>query len=403
MIAPAISIVGLVVIGVLTLALFTGKLPFVTQGPAPGNNGQSNGNQNPDATPAPSNVVVVPPQVAPKIPGTIVFAKQGNIWIQSGADATQITDTGQDSMPSWSPDGQWIYFIQTASSRGLYPTEGAARFYTLTYPILTRVHPDGTARQKLLSGLYKAGGNYQWFYWLRQPVLSPDGHTVALFSDGPDPTRNDVVLQFFDTKTGKLTKAPVSEDQPLGHQDVTWRSDGKQLLYVRNARDGSRGAPSIYTYDPATKKTAALTGPGYTSPAFSPDGKWIAATKTTSFGTDVVILNGKTGAEVLRVTNDGHSWAPSWSPAGDSVVYLHITYQIVDLRLSPLVGRAGAWTVGDVIDVTENSGLDGASRPGWFIPAEELPAPTPGPTAASPSPARSGSGGKASPSPAKSK
>jgi Tol biopolymer transport system component len=392
LIAPVASIIGLAVVAALTLGLFTGNLPFVTKGPGPGNNGQQPGNLNPDTTPAPSNVVVVPPEVAPQVPGTIVFAKQGNIWVQSGAQATQITDTGQDSMPSWSPDGLWIYFIQTVSARGLFPSEGAARYYTLTYPILTRVHPDGTSRQKLLSGLYKGSGAYQWFYWLRQPVASSDGHTIALFSDGPDPTQSDVVLQFFDTKTGKLTRVPVSEDPPLGHQDGTWRADGKQLLYVRNGRDGSRGAPAIFTYDPVTKKSVALTGPGYTSPAFSPDGKWIAATKTTNFGTDVVILNAKTGAEVLRVTSDGHSWAPVWSPAGDSVAYLHITFQIVDLRLTPLVGRAGSWTLGDQVDVTEYSGLDGASRPGWFIPADQSPAPTPGSTTASTAPGRSGSG-----------
>jgi Tol biopolymer transport system component len=281
-------------------------------------------------------------------------------------------------MPAWSPDGQWIYFIESAEQRGLFPSQGSARYYTLTYPILTRIHPNGQGREALFNGLYKAGGGtYQWFYWLRQPVVSPDGRTIALVSDGPDPTRSDVVLQFYDTRTRKLTKAPVGENPPLGHQDVVWRPDGKLLLYVRNARDGSRGAPSIWQYNPATQKTSALTGPGYTSPAFSPDGRWIAATRTTTFGTDVVILNAKTGAEVLRVTNAGQSWAPVWSPTGDSIAYLTITYQIVDLRLTPLKGRAGAWTLGDELALTQYSGLDGSSRPGWYVPPDQLPAPAP--------------------------
>ena len=260
---------------------------------------------------------------------------------------------------------------------------------------ITRVHPDGKGREKLFSGLYRAGGgSYQWFYWIRQPVLSPDGSTIALVSDGPDPTRSDVVLQFLDTRTGKLTRAPVGENPPLGHQDVVWRPDGTQLLYVRNARDGSRGAPSIWTYTRATQKTSPLTGPGYTSPSFSPDGKWIAATRTTSFGTDVAILDTRTGAEVLRVTNGGQSWAPVWSPAGDSIAYLTITYQIVDLRLTPLKGRAGAWTLGDEISLTQYSGLDGSSRPDWYVPAVQLPPASPAASAraGAPGSAPAGSG-----------
>jgi dipeptidyl aminopeptidase/acylaminoacyl peptidase len=397
--APALSVIGLVIVGLITISLFTGQLPIPKSG-------DSGGGPGPNLTPAPSGVVNVEtpkpqpnPSDNPTIGGSIAFAKAGNLWVETNFKATQVTDTGRDSMPSWSPDGQWIYFIETVSQRGLFPQQGnggGARYYSLTYPILTRVHPDGSGREPLLSGLYKAGGGaYQWFYWIRQPVISPDGHTIALVSDGPDPTRSDVVLQFYDTRTGKLTRAPVPETSPLGHQDVAWRTDGKILLYVRNGRDGSRGAPAIWQYNPASHTTSALTGPGYTSPSFSPDGKWIAATRTTTFGTDVVILNAKTGAEVLRVTSNGDSWAPVWSPSGDSIAYLTITYQIVDLKLTPLKGRAGSWTLGDEVNLTQSSALDGASRPTWYVPPNQLPAPTP---SAAESPADSSAAASAKPS-----
>src|SRR4029077_20425773 len=102
------------------------------------------------------------------------------------------------------------------------------------------IHPDGTGRTKLTDGLF-TNSSGTWFYWLRQPVMSPDNKTMALFSDAPDPSNSDVVLQYFNTKTGKLTRSGVPEVIPLGQQDAAWSPDGKTLLYVKNGRDGPRG------------------------------------------------------------------------------------------------------------------------------------------------------------------
>ena len=57
----------------------------------------------------------------PNIPGTLVYVKQGNLWIQTGNKATQITTSGAGSMPSWSPDGQWIYYIESVHDQGYFP------------------------------------------------------------------------------------------------------------------------------------------------------------------------------------------------------------------------------------------------------------------------------------------
>jgi Tol biopolymer transport system component len=96
----------------------------------------------------------------------------------------------------------------------------------------------------------------------------------------------------------------------------------------------------------------------------------------------VAILNAKTGAELLRLTDDGKSWAPAWSPNGDQIAYLHVSGQVVDLRMVQLDGTGPAWTIKETIDLTTNAGLDGVSRPDWFVPAGQLPAPTAAPAAA---------------------
>ncbi len=394
-VAPVASAIGLAVVALLTLGLFTGQLPFLPS--RPGGDGGGGGQGDVDRTPAPSNVVVVDPRA--DVPGSIVYVKGGNLWIQSGTDVRQLTDTGHDSMPTWSADGEWIYFVETRTERGLYPIGGNPSYYDLTYPIVTRIHPDGSGREDLKSGKYTTnGGKYEWFYWLRQPVPDRTGTRLAVASDGPDPTRSDVVLQSLGIATGKLTNLGLPENQPLGHQDPAWRPVGREtLLYVKNGRDGSRGAPAIWRWDPGTKKTVAFSGPGYTSPAWSPDGLYVAATKTNSLGTDVVILDLKSGAEVLRVTDDGRSWGAAWSPAGNEIAYLHIDGGIVDLRLARLGGSGPDWTVGDTLDLTEYSGLDGGSRPSWYIPPDQLPAPTPTSSTGSPAPGSASVGGSSAP------
>jgi dipeptidyl aminopeptidase/acylaminoacyl peptidase len=387
--APILSIVGLLVLALITLTLMQGGVPFI--GGSKGTGTQPGAIGGPAETPAPSNVVIVPDVVA--FPGSIVYAKAGNIWIQTGKETRELTTGGSDAMPSWSPDGTSIIFIRTVGSLGTWPSGGVDRRYDETTPSVMRINADGSGKPVvILSGVVRRGSR-TWHAWIRQPVLSPDGRTLAIVSDRPDPTRSDVVLQFYDL-TSKRSKVPaVTEEAPLGHQDPAWRSDGKVLLYVRNGRDGVRGAPVIYRLDVAKAKAAPLTGPGYLEPNFSPDGRYVAATKTTAFGNDLVILDAVTGRELMRVTTDGASWAPVWSPVGDSIAFLHIQGQIVDLKLATLDGVAPNWTVKAITDLTQVSGLDGASRPDWFVPPDQLPAPaaTPVPSGATSSPTTSGS------------
>jgi Tol biopolymer transport system component len=340
----------------------------------------------PAKTPSPSAPPVIAPDV--KVTGSLVYAKEGNLWIQTGTTATQLTKTGRDSQPTWSPDGKWIYFIETRQTRGLFPVISSPNYFDLHYPILTRIGPDGKGRQALLSGLYRSGpGNHWvWQWFIEDPAVAPNNRLVALVSDGPDPTRRNVVLQLYDVKTKKLTATGVPENQPLGHQDPAWRPDGSQLLYVMNGRDGTKGAPVIKRYDLATKKTRSFTGPGYMQPIYSPDGRLVAATKTNSLGTDVVVLDARNGSELVRVTNDGRSWGPAWSPDGTQLVFLTLGGASVDLQLATLdLAKPYDPSVTKVEPLTEFSGLDGNSRPAWYVPPR--PTPTPSPTLPTASPA----------------
>jgi hypothetical protein len=372
-VAPVLAAVGLVIVAFVSVSLLNGTVPTL-----PGGGG------GPLHTPTPSNIVITDPRA--NVPGTLVYAKDGNIWLQAGTKATQLTTSGSDSMPTWSADGKWVYFIRSIDRIGRWPVNGAPRPYELSVPYLERIHPDGTAPTIIVGGTFSRG-SFNWSYFIRQPSLSPDGNTAAVISDGPNPTTSDLVLKFINLKTGVITNPRLLDIGGLGHQDPAWSPDGKSVLFVRDGRDGTRGAPLIIRYDIATKKSTTLTGAGYIAPAWSPDGRFVAATKTDAFGTDIVILDARTGAERLRLTNDTNSFDPVWSPAGDAIAFFRVDRGVVDLELVKLTGVAPDWKVGDTLALTVAAGLDASSRPGWFIPADQLPKPT-----ASPTPLPSGPG-----------
>ena len=194
------------------------------------------------------------------IDGQLVYAKAGNLWIQQGTQATKLTTTGRDSQPAWSEDGAWIYFIETRKTKTYFPRQGLPTVYDLRYPILTRIRPDGSERTVILSGLYRSGtgGKYGWSYFIRDPAVAPNGRSVAVVSDGPDPTESNVVLGLVNVGKKRLVPLGLAENSPYGHQDPAWRPDGKFLLYVRNARDGARGSPTIWRYDVTAKKATPL-------------------------------------------------------------------------------------------------------------------------------------------------
>lgn len=373
-IAPALSVAGLALIAILSVNLLGGSLPTI-----PGGNGGNGGNGDggPVRTPTPSNVVITDPRA--DIPGSILYVKSGNIWVQTGDEARQLTDGGRDSMPAWSPDGQAVYFIRTAAEEGRWPSGGIVRTYQLEVPSLVRLPADGAGEpEALLVGRFRRSGNL-WSYFLRQPAVSPDGTTVAVVTDGPNPTRSDIVVKLLDLDAGELSDPELPQSRGLGHQDPTWSPDGRFLAYVRLDREGARGTPIIRRYNLETGRSSNITAPGYMSPSWSPDGQYLAATRTSNFGTDVVILDASNGAEVLRITSDERSFNPVWSPAGDAIAFYKVQHGVVDLWVVPLEGSGPTWTLGEPLPMTVLAGLEAKSRPAWFVPADQLPPPTPTP------------------------
>ena len=94
------------------------------------------------------------------LPAEIAYEDGGRIWIikEDGSDRRQITESGVDCCPAWSPDGTWLYFIRNLQGTGAI----------VKYDVAGR-------EERLIGPLGKSA---------RGPVaVAPDGKLVAFVYD----------------------------------------------------------------------------------------------------------------------------------------------------------------------------------------------------------------------------
>jgi Tol biopolymer transport system component len=160
----------------------------------------------------------------------------------------------------------------------------------------------------------------------------------------------------------------------LGHNDPDISPDGKRIAFTYNARRQGQGQPRIGIIKyPVRKTTPDLSpkGRGYANPSWSPDGRYLAAERVTPDKRDVVILDPDTWEEVARLTTDGRSFAPVWSPNGDQIAYLHVDESHTNLRVITLAQGTDRPTLERNEAVTVDGKVDPESPPAWFIPRDQ--------------------------------
>ncbi len=223
-----------------------------------------------------------------------------NIWLiaTSGGDPIQITQSGRDNSPSWSPDGKTLAFL---SSR-----DGNSQVYLL---------PMDGGEAKKFTTLSTGADLFKW---------SPDGKSIAFTSAVYLDCKDDACNAKRDEEKEKSkVKAHVYDHLLYRHWDH-W-SDGKRShLFIEpvDASSTARDLTPTADYDIPPDERG---GPGDIN--FSPDAKEICYTavadkvEATSTNGDLFIVP-VTGGDAKRITkNPGFDGNPVYSPDGNFIAY----------------------------------------------------------------------------------
>jgi len=224
----------------------------------------------------------------------------GNIWLVStaGGDATQLTQSGHDSAPAWSPDGKTLAFI---SSR-----DGNSQVYLLSM--------EGGEAKKLTT-LSTGADLFRW---------SPDGKTIAFTSAVYVDCQDDACNEKRDEgKEKSKVKARIYDHLLYRHWDH-WSEGKRSHLFLASA-DGSAPARDLTPkadYDIPPDERGEVN-----DFAFSPDSKELCYTAVPD-KMEAISTNGElflipaAGGEPKKITtNPGFDGNPVYSPDGQFIAY----------------------------------------------------------------------------------
>ncbi|MEM8531350.1 MAG: hypothetical protein AAGF95_10935 [Chloroflexota bacterium] len=281
----------------------------------------------------------VPEQIdGEQLPGRLLFAQNGDLWVWQETTGRQLTEQGNLAHPAWSPDGTSIAAIQREQS----------------YSNLVLLAANGNDLVQLTNHESTYGlGSFERIYdtmWAFYPTFSPDGTEIAFASQYGPPfgsPASDYNLSLFVTPTtvgSTRTQLYAPEAGNIGR--IAYAEDGSVIFAYSSLFEEP---PSLVRYSTETGITEPVTGVPEQSydPAFSADGNWLAFTTRTSSGTDISIVP-TTGGTPSQITVLGTARAPAFAPDNSRVAFLaiapgstHFDLWIVDLTVADGVASAG--------------------------------------------------------------
>ena len=192
--------------------------------------------------------------------------------------------------------------------------------------VLATVSPDG---KYVVNAVDEGQG--QQSLWMRHVATGSNAQIMPPFDGGYSgltfmPNGDFLYFVRRDVKNpgvGFLYQTPVLGGTPRKLVDdvdsaVSFSPDGQQMVYLRNSETDASSSLIIAHADGTGERVLAkLPLPGYRDPAWSPDGKWIAAAEIEPGSQDlgrIVLLDPQSGKEKVVYAAAATIQKPTWMP-----------------------------------------------------------------------------------------
>ena len=308
------------------------------------------------------------PQV--RLQGTIYVSQEGSIYAISGSSVRRLAlpSGGDWTQPRVLADGSLLVIRRFDAYSDLYHVAASGR-------VLTRMTSDDQST---------TNGTLSLDHWILWPSISPDGSNVYFATDAPKPAPNQSYEVDF-----SLWSAPLGGAFTIG---VTGVSGGTRwsvpdlytggdiapvplpngsVLYSSYANTGKGTVVTVLGLQTSpTSAMRTLTTPQQDcgAPAVAPDGVTVAMVCTYTGQTadlEVATLEGNALGPARVLAANCLCNSPSWSPAGDNLLYMNAADPDGTFGLWYIANAGGAHP-GATRRVTDASvDLDATSAAAW--------------------------------------